>query len=233
MRLRLNSKTPFEVGAQKIVVVAFVLMFTAFGASRLAVAQDKSIDLDQVADKLDQVPVFYLVRENGDPHTVSANSNDQPIAPVFFYRQSAESLQKDLSEQRTELSIKEAALGSVYLQLSKQNSAGPRFALIGDPGQVMQARILNEDNSFNAVPVFSVRHESTGSHLTMRDSEGAQVLPLFIESQRVKAALAIVQEQASDSSEDLEIVAVPLETVVSDMVNGRLPYEKVLFVPPR
>lgn len=233
MRLRTDSKTHLKIGMQKLIIVALMVIFTAGGASPLVVAQEENVELDQVARKLDRVPVFYLVRENGVPHTVSANNNGKAIAPVFFYRQSAESLQKDLSGQGTDLSIKETALGRVYLQLSEQSSDGHRFALIGDPGQVMQARILNGDDSFNAVPVFSVRQQSTDSHLTMLDSEGNQVLPLFIESQRVQAALAIVQEQNTDMSEDLEIVAVPLETVVSDMVRGRLPYEKVVLVPPQ
>lgn len=233
MQLMIDLKGYFYGPTSKAPFLALIMLIAGLGASSWAAAQDDEIQLEEVAQKLNQVPVFYLVREGGDPHTVSANNSGNAIAPVFFYRQSAESLQTDLSEQGSDLTIKETALGKVYLQLTEQKSNQPRFALIGDPGQVMQARILNEDDSFNAVPLFSVRQESTGSHLTMNDSQGNQVLPLFVESQRVKAALAIVQEQNSDMAEDLEIVAIPLETVVSDMVNGGLPFEKVQFIPPQ
>lgn len=234
MQKRMDPKTPpkFGSGAPNTLIVVFILIIAAIGGIPKSAAQASKAHLAQIATKLDQVPVYYLVNEDGSLHVVRTD-NEQSVAPVFFYRQSAESLRQDLSTMDSSFTIKEAALGQIYLQLAERKSNEPRFALIGDPGQVMLARIVNEDHSFNAVPVFSVRQGSTGSHLTMLDSEGEQVVPLFIESQRVKTALSIMQKQNSAISEDLGIVAISLETVVSDMVNGSLPYQKVRFIPPQ
>jgi hypothetical protein len=182
---------------------------------------------EAIAQKLNAVQVHYLVLESGAPF--SYQRPDGRLVPAFFYQDAAAYFRDDLIEQSqiNQASPVAAGLGDVYLH---QGDDQHRFVLMANPEQLAQARRFNENPEFDQVPLFAVKHRTSGDFLTM-SADSQAILPFFIESQRVARALSLMKAHGEDP-EAWHIVAIPLSTIVNDLHTGRLDIQKVRFIGP-
>lgn len=229
-----TTRKPSPLELKRLIRVGLASLF-ALAPPMLLAQSEENARLEAIADKLDAVPVYYLERENGQRYTVDAGPDKPAVAPVFFYVGSAQSLRDDLllKESPVDTSVVRAGLGEVYMSIQDSQSSEISYALIGDPWQVSEARRVNQDDSFNQTPLFAVQLKDKSGFLTMKNADGTQLLPLFVESQRALAAVNGMVQQNQDLDGGLTVSAVPLGTAVSDMVNGRLDVETVIFIPPQ
>lgn len=218
-------------GLATLVALALLALLPALVSAQT----DDGARFEAIADKLDAVPVYFLERMNGQRYTVDAGQDEPAVAPVFFYAESARSLRDDLQtrEPPVETSVTRAGLGEIYMSIRDAEESEVSYALIGEPRQVSEARRINQDDDFSQAPVFAVQREDDGRFLPMRDTDGTLQLPLFIESQRARAAVEVMAQQNPDREDELVVSALPLQTAVNDMVSGRLDIESVIFIPPR
>lgn len=229
-----TKRLPASQGLQGLARKSLATLI-ALSPALLVAQSDEELHLNVIADKLDAVTVYYLEYSGGERYSVDAGPGRPAVAPVFFYSASAQSLRDDLltKEPPVETRLTAAGLGEVYMSIQDSASSSVSYALIGDPWQVNEARRLNEDALFNQTPVFAVQEAASGGFLTMRNSEGVSVMPLFIESQRALAAVELMEQQNPEVQQELTVIALPLQTAISDMVNGKLSAESVIFIPPQ
>lgn len=227
-------RQPIPLKLKRLTRVGLVSL-VALAPAILAAQTAEDSRLTAITDKLDAVHVYYLERESGQRYTVDAGPDKPAVSPVFFYEGSAQSLRDDLllKEPPVETGVVRVGLGEIYMSIQDLQSSDVHYALISDPWQVSEARRVNEDENFNETPIFAVQMKGKDGFLSMKNTDGTPLLPLFVESQRALAAVDIMVQQNPDMKGGLAVSALPLSTAVSDMVNGRLDVESVIFIPPQ
>ena len=198
----------------------------------------------EVASRLATVPAFVIsVGENlvsypaAQPEGEGEGNSD--VMFVFLNRQDAEDYiattrsREDLQALPPEATVMVRSLEYLYtLEKTSQTEGDRRLNLVYVPetDEAQQAAALNAD--FNrGVPLFFPQFED-GSIVSISQDNGEKIFPMFFSKADLEGLLADLNERNAEARDALSVGVVPLEIVLSQMLNSEDDtFEQVRLLP--
>lgn len=198
---------------------------------------DIALSTEQVAEKLDGIPVYTVCNAAREFVLVSNSSNQKSLALFCFSRSDAEALLQKVANQEPSVGrgaeIVAVSLNKVY----KLNAEGIAFRFLPDPWQVknaLEVRAQKDDirRSFDGVPIFQ------SNNLIVRSND-IRFSPIFFCKEDLDQALqtAFHQRQKVTPSlqvnTDIEVGSFEnvLKKMEGDHADG-LGWGDIVFIPP-
>lgn len=221
-----------------------MLLSTLFaGSSRVLALTD-----EQVAEQLQNVPVFTITDEQGSPLVTAPPEGTQdaaPVAGVFISQEDAQNFLDTLREGNPELAdavrIVPVSLAEVYQLALAGQSPDQRleFTFIPNEEEVATALTLLQStgetvSSFDGVPLFVVRSNTNGEegYLTIQQGD-QQVIPMFFKEEDLQAMIERLQQVQPDLATTINIQVINLEGLINTLENSDNPeLEQILLIPP-
>lgn len=212
------------------------------GFNRPAIA----LPQEEVVRKLQQVPVYTLVNDQGRPLVASVGEQTQQqgnFIPLFISQTTA---REKLAEIRAEnpqvaerVRVLAVSMGEIYkMDLANDGNAdAPEFVYVPVEQQVNTAVALlraqgQQVDSFPGVPLFVARGADRG-YLTIERND-RQAIPMFFEEQQIQQMVERFREQQPDLADSVQIDVVSLQNVLNALTSqDDADLEKVVIVPTR
>jgi len=194
--------------------------------SRLAPAL--ALPSQQVAERLQEVPVFTITDERGAP-LVSGN-----FAGVFIHPDDAYAFIARLRENDSDLArqvrVIPVSLGEIYqLDTANANQGDDlNFAYVPMRNQVELAQQIQQQE-FQGVPLFVARNDQ--GYITLQRDDQQQI-PFFFERAQLDSLVERFQAQQPELAATVRVEVVPLESVLSTLTESDNPQlAQILLVP--
>lgn len=203
-----------------------LLFATMFAGAQTATGNDA------VVEALNVVPVYFVTTASGLAPSVGTQQQSD-FVPVFLYQEEARIAKAELERQGArQLVLNELKLGAIYSGARDEAGEPVRYGLVANPTQLSAAKRISNGKSFSEVPVFIAKHKESGEVMTMKQSDGALAVPIFLEFHRIEAALDALGKQLPDIAGSFKVEAYPLSAIVNDMQTGALEPVNVVIIPP-
>ncbi|MGD1851082.1 MAG: Tic22 family protein [Cyanophyceae cyanobacterium] len=208
---------------------------------------------EEFGRRLESVPVFTILREDGRPVVVFPNrsNNNSPPNPedariLSFLdpdnvEEFMERIRQENSEEAGNVSIFISSIGDVY-QWGVDNPDGPKIEYYPIADQIPEAlRIVREANPdrniqrFPGVPLFVATNSDGNGYLTL-EQDGRKVVPFFFRLEDLNSVLEQFRS-SSDASilDDVKVEVATLDQILdilrsSDASQGDL-VERIRLIP--
>ncbi len=203
---------------------------------------------DQVAKKLQEVPVFTLTNPKGEFVVLSRNNASKPISQVGFFisKQDAQKfldnrLKKENPQLASTLQIRPLSLADYYkiVQESKKKPDSVIYTLVPTQEQVASATsMLNQNGKkgeqFNGIPLFVPKFKKDNSYLTIPVNDKERLIPFFFEKEQAVALLDQFKKAVPKEADNTEIQVVDLYGVMEALNSSNDPgINKIILYPSR
>ncbi|MEM6446121.1 MAG: Tic22 family protein [Cyanobacteria bacterium J06642_2] len=201
----------------------------------------------EVTERLDAVPVFAIVSEDGTPILATVENEGEKVQIASFWLDPNEAVKTiDQIKTRTpdigsQARIVPLSLGYAFTvaEEQKENEGDLVFQVLPKASVVTEALdMVNQESAeeelkeFPGVPLFY--GESEEGVLTV-ESNGNEVVPFFFERADLKAALDRASSESPEVTQKTTIEVTTLEQVVNSMLapDAENNVSKIAFVPSR
>lgn len=201
----------------------------------------------EVTERLDAVPVFAIVSDDGTPILATVDREGEKVQIANFWLDPDEAVKTiDQIKSRTpdigaQARVVPLSLGYAFTVAEEQKESDGNlvFQVLPKASVVTEALgMVNEESSeeelkeFPGVPLFY--GESDEGVLTV-ESNGSEVVPFFFDRADLKAALDRASGESPEVTQKTTIEVTTLEQVVSSMLapNAETNVSKIAFVPSR
>lgn len=190
---------------------------------------------EEFSQRLESVPVFTILREDGRPFVVFPNRGNDATEPSredarilsFLDPDNVEEfmewIREENSEEADKVSVFVSSIGDVY-QWSVDNPDGPKVEYFPIADQIPEAlRIVQEANPdrniqrFPGVPLFVATNSDGDGYLTL-EQNGRKVVPFFFRLEDLNSVL----ERFRGSSDASVLDNVKVEVATLDQILGIL-----------
>ena len=185
---------------------------------------------EEFGKRLELVPVFTVLREDGRPVVVFPNRDAEPNpadARVLSFldpddvQKFMEALRERNSEEAEKTSILVSSIGEVY-QWGQDNPNGPKieyFPIVDQLPEALEiARAANPElniNRFPGIPLFVATDGAGEGYLTLEEN-GRKVVPFFFRLEDLKSTLETFRQGANGSIlDDVKVEVATLSQVLS------------------
>jgi hypothetical protein len=193
---------------------------------------------EQVVEKLNQVPIFTIIDQKGNPLIVTLkdkDKKDQSILPFFMDQKSVQDAYGNL--QKENKAVKESQIGVLPLgqafkvireeQKKKENKL--QFQFLTDPKTIGYALDLfkktdTKATSFPGIPVFYAMgsdEKTKAKGFVTFEKDGKQYVPLFFDQADIERNLNDLKRSKPDLAKQMTIEVAPLDSVINSMLEGK------------
>lgn len=211
-----------------------------------------ALSAEQIKQKLDAVPVYLIINDQGLPLTRSIPAeqnggkaltmsgvymNQQEAEAVITELQSAKNKNPEIAELAKTLQVGVVPLGTIYQHLKQsQNQSEPVILALHPVRQEVTAAkdLLRQSgekvDQFPGVPIFVVRLAADKGYVTVKSNEGNQeLIPMFFSKQDAQGLLNQVKPKFSTA----EIQVIDIDSLVATLEQKNdLWLQQVVIVPP-
>lgn len=216
-------------------VAGFSLLGLGIGGNLIALA----LSQEEVLKKLEPVPVFTIVDEQGAP-LVASGENKAKVAGAFISQADANQFVAQLKTKNPELAnqvrVVPVSLGEVYKlsEKAKIQENPLNFAYIPEEETVNSAKTLGEANQQpyqGGVPLFVAKGGEDKDYLTI-EQDSQQVIPFFFDKAQLEEMVAKLKQQKPEIADSIDIEVVPLEEIIETLETGEdRMLQKIVLVP--
>lgn len=198
---------------------------------------------EQVAKKLQSVPVFTITDAQGAPLVASVpNRQNKPVAvaPAFISQKDAQAFLEKLKTDKPDLAkvvqVIPVSMSEVY-KLARENQNKPEglnFQYVPVQQQVQSAQALisqtgQQAQQFNGTPLFVATGASAQEYIVFPQQNGQQAIPFFFDKEQLQKIVDDIKKKQPDTK--IQIAVVPLESVINQLQNSSDPFvEKIQLV---
>jgi hypothetical protein len=209
-------------------LVGSTLLATVFSGNAPVLALPEQ----QIAEKLNEVPVFLITNPQGVPLTrtlppAQTGQKSTTVADVFMNGQEAQAFLEQLRKQKDPklvemvktLQVKPVPMGVVYQKLREDRNKPDRVLFALQPGQqdlqgaVTLLRQKGQEVKGLIVPVFIVQSAGKGYVSVKRKSNNQEIVPLFLSQKDAQGLLNQVKKDIPKA----EIQVVDIEGVIQTL----------------
>ncbi|MBW4654756.1 MAG: hypothetical protein KME20_17205 [Kaiparowitsia implicata GSE-PSE-MK54-09C] len=207
------------------------------------IRQALALTTEQVAERLQTVPVFAVTNSEGVPllGTVENGEASQSVANVFVSQQDAQQFVTQVQETNTDLAgdiqVTPVSLAEIFELAIAEETQSVQFTIVPREQHVQEAVALlqqrgEEGDRFQGVPLFYAESSADeGGYLTIQQGE-QQVIPMYFEQSGLQGLLSRVSEAEPDLAASMTIQVTNLETVIQLMQEEEDPeLGSILLVP--
>lgn len=232
---------------KNLALAAGVTFTTLMGTLAMDVAPAMALSEEEIARKLNNVPVFTLFNAELKKFAVASLSIDGKtvaLVPSYVDRTDAERL---LQEQRQsnaslakEVEVRTIPMSLVYLESrsTKRQATDPAFQVVPDEQEVQAAVAVRqkageEVKSWSGIPLFYA--PNLGITLADENGNDKQILPMYFSRADLESYLA----EAKKETRDLQQSEIPVRVTTLDRVLQTLSesddpaMDQVEFIPPK
>ncbi len=232
---------------KNLALAAGVTFTTLMGTLAMDVAPAMALSEEEIARKLNNVPVFTLFNAQLKKFAVASLSLDGKtvaLVPSYVDRTDAERL---LQEQRQsnsslakEVEVRTIPMSLVYLESrsTKRQATDPAFQVVPDEQEVQAAVAVRkqageEVKSWSGIPLFYA--PNLGITLADENGNDKQILPMYFSRADLESYLA----EAKKETRDLQKIAIPINVTTLDQVLQTMSesddpaMSQVEFIPPK
>ena len=221
------------------------------GLATLGATPARSLERDEVSRRLGAVPIFTIVRDNGQPLVLFPQQQDRP-APEngvifnFFDPDDVQAFVQQLQERNPEAmattTILVSSLGEMYEWPDRNGNAEKLPRLIYNPIEeevTAATNLLREQGQtteqFPGIPLFVATGASENDYLTLEE-DGRKVVPFFFSRADLDRMLETYQRQQPDVASQARVKVTSLDRVVSILEEGQSADEfinRIRLIPAR
>ncbi|GAB4212281.1 MAG: hypothetical protein OHK0012_06220 [Synechococcales cyanobacterium] len=209
-------------------------------------AQDGPMSRNEVAERLNIVPVFTIVGKDGAPVLANIPRDGKQVQVASFWLDQnqanavIEQIKKTSPDIASQAQVVPMSLGYAYQMAEGEKPAGLDivFQVLPGEGEAKTALELAKKSGesiteFPGVPLFYGISE-TGGLLTV-EREGVEIIPFFFSATDLQNALQRMSGENADVVKQARIEVTSLAQVVDQMLDGNAKSEvrKIAFVPAR
>ncbi len=232
---------------KNLALAAGVTFTTLVGALAMDISPAMALSDEEIARKLNNVPVFTLFNAQLKKFAVASLSLDGKtvaLVPSYVDRTDAERL---LQEQRQsnatlaqEVEVRTVPMSLIYLESrsTKRQATDPAFQVVPDEQEVQAAVALRQQageevKSWSGIPLFFA--PNLGITLADENGNDKQILPMYFSRADLESYLA----EAKKEAQDLRTVEIPINVTTLDRVLQTLSesddpaMSQVEFIPPK
>lgn len=181
---------------------------------------------ESIKVELDQVPVFAVANEEGNPIKYRIEKKDSSFEVPLFYTHVSDALQElEKAKENTPLpgmDINPFPLGGIFEMWAKDTAViVPNKKSIISAGAPPGANPMGQQ-----VPLFACME------ISQENENGKPVLPLFFELEDANDAASQAAAFDGGKGEDLEVVGLNLAEAVSLLANAKDAATAFHFIPP-
>jgi hypothetical protein len=211
------------------------------GSTTLASQEALALSEDEIVEKLEAVPVFVIVDEEGRSLTANVTTEAETevsVPVVFIHGVDAETFLS--SAQAEEAPFAEGAqiallsLGSLYEEASDQLDASTSLVYVATPQEIAAASNiaqLEEDETFSGVPLFAAVNLDNGQYLLYADD----TLPVFFSLADLQAQVGPYIDANPEIEDTIGVEVLTLEGLLQGMEANNPELDQLLelvrFVP--
>lgn len=211
------------------------------GISAIASPGAWALTESEIIEKLESIPVFVIVDEEGRSLTANVTSEadtEVSVPVVFIHGFDAETFLS--SAQAEEAAFAEGAqiallsLGSLYEEASDQLDASASLVYVATPQEVAAASSiaqLEENETFSGVPLFAAVNLENGQYLLYADD----TLPVFFSLADLQAQVGPYVEANPEIQDTIGVEVLTLEGLLQGMESNNPELDQLLelvrFVP--
>ena len=190
----------------------------------------------QILEKLDDIPVFLIVNEDGQSLTASVDTEESELqVPIVFinpieaqaFIQDAESEQAEFADSAQ---IAVLPLSDVYAEASSQLENGNALVYVPSAESISQAAEII-DREIQGVPLYAAVDLERDQYLLT----GEDTLPMFFSLTDLQAQLAALVESNPEVEGDIGVEVTTFEGVLQNMTSDNPEVnefmERIQFVP--
>lgn len=200
---------------------------TLLGSFCMENLQALALPDDQVAQRLQPIPVFTITDAQGAPLVASVpNSQNKSVAvaPAFISQRDAQAFIEKLKSDKPDLAkavqVVPVSMGEVY-KLARANQDKPEglnFQYVPVQQQVQSAQAIvskpgQQAQQFLGTPLFVATGASDQEFIVFGESK--QVIPFFFAKEQLQEIVDKIKQQKPDTK--IQITVVPLESVIQKL----------------
>ncbi|MBC8121658.1 MAG: hypothetical protein H7Y22_07465 [Gemmatimonadaceae bacterium] len=220
-------------------------------ACAVAVAPAFALTEEQVADKLNAVPVFTIMDQKGNPLIITVqdkDKKDQSVLPFFLDQKQVQDTYSNIQKREANLAkdsqISVISLGQAYKLIreeQKNKDSKIAFQFLSDAKTVDYALEVFKKSettakSFPGIPVFYAvgsdeKNKSKG--FVTFEKDGKQYVPLFFDEKDIQRNVDELKKTKPELAKQMSVEVAPLDSVIGTMLAGKndKEFEKLTFVP--
>ncbi len=206
-----------------------------------------ALSTEQVAERLNLVPVFTIVSQEGTPVLQNVTRNDgQSVRLVNFWigKEQADAAIAEIQQSNPEVAAQSQvipiSLGEAYQMSESQDpemqdiafQVLPRSSDVQSAVQILQANGETGATEFPGVPLF---YGISPQGLLTIEKDGVEIVPFFFDQQDLKTTLERAGQANPDvvSATDIQVTSLGqvVETMKDPQAQGDV--QKIAFVPTR
>jgi nickel transport protein len=190
----------------------------------------------QILDKLEGIPVFLIVNEDGQSLTASVNTDSEEITVpiVFIDSTEAEEFIENADEQQTEISnnaqIAILPLSQVYSEATDQLESASSLVYIPSAESLSQASQI-VDQEIQGVPLYAAVDLNNDRYLLT----GENTLPMFFSLTDLQSQVSTLVADNPEIEDAIGVEVTTFETILNNMSVGDPEIDEVMqliqFVP--
>lgn len=220
-------------------------------ACAVAVAPAFALTEDQVADKLNAVPVFTIMDQKGNPLIITVqdkDKKDQSVLPFFLDQKQVQDTYSNIQKREANLAkdskISVISLGQAYKLIreeQKNKDSKIAFQFLSDAKTIDYALEVFKKSetaakSFPGIPVFYAvgsdeKNKSKG--FVTFEKDGKQYVPLFFDEKDIQRNVDELKKTKPELAKQMSVEVAPLDSVIGTMLEGKndKEFDKLTFVP--
>jgi len=190
----------------------------------------------QILEKLNGIPVFLIVNEEGQSLTASVTSNEQELqVPIVFINSvEAEAFIDNAENEQAEIAgdaqIAVLPLSEVYAEATQQLEGAESLVYIPSSESVDQAsQIVDQD--VQGVPLYAAVDLENDRYLLT----GNNTLPMFFSLQDLQSQVSTLVANNPDIEDSIGVEVTTFETILGNMAANNPEVDEVMeliqFVP--
>lgn len=190
----------------------------------------------QILEKLNGIPVFLIVNEEGQSLTASVNANEQEqqVPIVFIDSTEAEAFIEDAENEGSEIAanaqIAILPLSDVYSEAVEQLEGAESLVYIPSAESLSQAATITE-SEIQGVPLYAAVDLERDQYLLTSEN----TLPMFFSLQDLQTQVSSLVASNPEIEETIGVEVTTFETVLNNMTANDPEVDQLLeliqFVP--
>ncbi len=212
----------------------------------LAQAAAGPMSRQEVAERLNLVPVFAIVSQDGTPVVANVERDGRTLQVASFWldqaqaQQVLEQVKTSSPEVASQAQVVPLSLGYAYEKSEEERAKNgdlyfevvPRSSDVEAAKQVLQQTGQNVPPEAIGVPLFYGR---SGEGLLTIEQDGYEVVPFFFDRNDLRGALDRAAAQNPDVVQQTQIEVTSLAIVVERMLapDAQADVQKIAFIPSR
>ena len=187
----------------------------------------------QILEKLNGIPVFLIVNEEGQSLTANVTSEEQELqVPIVFINSSeAEAFIENAENEQTEISddaqIAILPLSDVYAEATEQLDGAESLVYVPSAESVNQAsQIVNQE--VQGVPLYAAVDLENDRYLLTGDN----TLPMFFSLQDLQSQVSNLVASNPDIEDSIGVEVTTFETILGNMSADNPEVDQLMVANP-